>query len=254
MAGGFTDDDWARWIDEMEAAPPPLAWVWSGFRAEFPQTDAERLAQEEMRTVRAWVWSQFSGELPQTDRERQAMGEAPTPFAWVWSQFKGELPQTDRERQAIGEAPTPVAWVWSQYRGELPQAEEEAKACAALNESLENLVSPTLASTATARSPHDDARPAEADRVPTAIVMSSPRIDASERRIRTFVQQQPGRTDHRKPSRLQYAARVASIALAAGFVAGVIWGSSGAGSSGAHDGVARSPAAQSKKQADALRR
>jgi outer membrane protein OmpA-like peptidoglycan-associated protein len=51
----------------------------------------------------AWLWSQFKAELPQSDRERRAWDERPAPMAWLWSQFKAELPQSEGERRARDE-------------------------------------------------------------------------------------------------------------------------------------------------------
>ncbi len=76
----------------------------------------------------AWVWSQFKAEFPQSDEERRALDEGPAPMAWVWSQFKAVLPQHDEERRALREAPTPMAWFWSQFKAELPRSEGERRA------------------------------------------------------------------------------------------------------------------------------
>jgi hypothetical protein len=51
----------------------------------------------------AWLWTQFKAEVPQSGEERRALDETPTPMAWLWSQFKAELPQSDEERRARDE-------------------------------------------------------------------------------------------------------------------------------------------------------
>jgi outer membrane protein OmpA-like peptidoglycan-associated protein len=105
-----------------------MAWVWSQFKAEFPQSDEERRALDEQPAPMAWVWSQFKAVLPQHDEERRALNEAPTPMAWLWSQFRAQFPQSDEERRALDGAPSPMAWLWSQFRAELPQTEDERRA------------------------------------------------------------------------------------------------------------------------------
>ncbi len=112
----------------MDEAPAPMAWLWSQFRAEFPQSDEERRALDEAPAPMAWLWSQFKAEVPQSAEERRALDETPTPMAWLWSRFKAELPQSDEERRALDEAPAPMAWLWSQFKAELPRSEGERRA------------------------------------------------------------------------------------------------------------------------------
>ncbi len=114
-----------RALDEL---PAPMAWVWSQFRAEFPQSDEERRALNEQPAPMAWVWSQFKAEFPQSDEERRALNEQPAPMAWVWGQFRAQFPQSDEERRALDGAPSPMAWLWSQFRAEFPQRDEERRA------------------------------------------------------------------------------------------------------------------------------
>ena len=108
--------------------PLSMAWVWSQFKAELPQSDEEQRALDEQPAPMAWVWSQFKAVLPQHEEERRALNEAPPPMAWVWSQFRARFPQSDEERRALDGAPSPMAWVWSQLRPELPQTEGERRA------------------------------------------------------------------------------------------------------------------------------
>jgi hypothetical protein len=46
----------------------------------------------------AWVWSDYRSELPQTKSEAAELIKLPIPMAWVWCYYRSELPQTAEEK------------------------------------------------------------------------------------------------------------------------------------------------------------
>jgi hypothetical protein len=49
-------------------------------------------------TIMAWVWTDYRSELPQTNLEAEELDKLPIPMAWVWCYYSGELQQTAEEK------------------------------------------------------------------------------------------------------------------------------------------------------------
>ena len=43
----------------------------------------------------AWVWSSYRAQLPQTEAEAEALKQPPAPMAWVWSHYRAAFPAHD---------------------------------------------------------------------------------------------------------------------------------------------------------------
>jgi len=49
----------------------------------------------------AWVWSSYRAQLPQTEAEAEALQQPPAPMAWVWSHYRASFPALAAQPQAL---------------------------------------------------------------------------------------------------------------------------------------------------------
>lgn len=53
--------------------------------------------------IMAWVWTDYRSELPQTKLEAEELINLPIPMAWVWCYYRSEIQQTAEEKILLGQ-------------------------------------------------------------------------------------------------------------------------------------------------------